>query len=64
MFNRNDAGNAFWEKQGYTRREDLNVSEEMTEDAFWGKFAVYGEDVKTLTFYPFSSYEYTGEHED
>ena len=23
VFNRNEAGNAFWEKQGYTRREDL-----------------------------------------
>ena len=23
VFHRNEAGNAFWEKQGYTRREDL-----------------------------------------
>ncbi len=43
---------------------DPNVSEEITEDAFWEKFAAYGEDVKTLTFYPLSEYEYSGAHED
>lgn len=57
-----------FEDIGYYHNEmgewDPNVSEEMTEDAFWEKFAEYGEEVKTLTFYPFSSYEYTGEHED
>ena len=59
---------ASMEEIGYYHNEtgewDPNVSEEMTEDAFWEKFAEYGEGVKTLTFYPFSSYEYTGEHED
>ncbi len=59
---------ASMEEIGYYHNEmgewDPNVSEEMTEDAFWEKFAAYGEEVKTLTFYPFSSYEYTGEHED
>ena len=56
------------EEIGYYHNEmgewDPNVSEEMTEEAFWEKFAAYGEEVKTLTFYPFSSYEYTGELEN
>lgn len=59
---------ASMEEIGYYHNQmgewDPNVSEEMTEDAFWEKFADYGEEVKTLTFYPFSTYEYTGEHED
>lgn len=57
--------NGNFEDIGYYHNEigewDPNVSEEMTEDAFWEKFAEYGEEVKTLTFYPFSTYEYTGE---
>lgn len=59
---------ASMEEIGYYHNQtgewDPNVSEEMTEDAFWEKFAAYGEEVKTLTFYPFSTYEYTGEHKD
>lgn len=43
---------------------EVSVSEEMEEDAYWAKSAEYSEKIKTLTFYPFTSYEYTGAHED
>lgn len=57
-----------FEKIGFYHNQtgdwEVSVSEEMEEDAYWAKAAEYSEKVKTLTFYPFSSYEYTGAHED
>lgn len=40
--------------------EQVALSEEMTEEAYWAKSAAYSANVKTLTFYPFSTYEYNG----